>query len=67
MLSHRMLIGAWNPIGVCPVDVQVAMARDHTLNPYQHTPAQLKRKYKKVAASLALVEDMAAADDEDEA
>lgn len=32
----------------------VAMAKDHKLNVYQHTPAQLKRKYKKVAASLSL-------------
>ena len=46
--------------------IRASRARDHKLNPYQHTPAQLKRKHKKVATSLALVQDMVADEDDEE-
>eukprot|EP00040_Diaphanoeca_grandis_P038934 m.257736 g.257736 ORF g.257736 m.257736 type:complete len:188 (-) comp35648_c0_seq1:143-706(-) len=35
----------------------VAMARDHKLNVYQHTPKQIERKVHKVLGSLQLVQD----------
>jgi nucleolar protein 16 len=33
-----------------------AMARDHKLNTYQHTPKQLQRKIEKVHTTIDLIE-----------